>query len=190
MEGAGADQPLDRLVSMGRAEAIESRGGGLMGRAGPVGALPGEEAGERSQSGEDLRAIRIADLTAIFIVGAIADVVIAVFNAPLTAGDLQQHLAVGFGVGQRFEATDPQDRFIGLLAAFQIQKVPMDPDDLGRRAEAHLFGRDGQGPELTVFHPSVALLLGACLRRVPRGKTRCRAAFGLFPEPMVDCPSN
>ena len=120
MIGERADQPVDRLVSMSRAEAIESRCGGLMGRAGPVGALPGEEAGERAQSGEDLRAIRIADLTAIFIIGAIADVVIAVFNAPLTAGDLQQHLAVDFGVGQRLEAGDPQDRFIGLLAALLI----------------------------------------------------------------------
>ena len=72
-----------------------------MGRARPVGALFRQESSQGTQGGENLSTVGFADLTAIFIIRTITDIVITVLNAPLSAGDLQQRFAVGFRVRYR-----------------------------------------------------------------------------------------
>lgn len=69
-----------------------------MSRARLVGSLFRHEASQGAQSGEDLSTVGIADLAAIFIIRTVPDVMITVFNTPLSSGDLQQRLAIGFRV--------------------------------------------------------------------------------------------
>ena len=113
---------------------------------------------------------------------------IAVFDSPLTAGHIEQRLAIGLFSDQRRQAGDSQHRFVGFLSAFQIAEVSMDAHDLLRRAEPHLFRGDGQGPEFTSFQSTVAFLHTAGLCRIPRKKKRCPTDVRLWPGRMVDCP--
>lgn len=57
-------------------------------------ALLGQEADQGAEGDTRLRTVGAADLTAIFIIGAIAPIVMAVPAAPLPAGDLQQPLGI------------------------------------------------------------------------------------------------
>lgn len=119
--------------------------------AGFVHAAFGEEAGQGTQGGQDLGAVRVPHLAAVLVVGAIPRVMVAVFDGPLAAGHLEQGLAVGAFAGHRRQTGDAQDAFVGFPAALQMLEAPMDAHDLGRRAEPHLVGFDGQRPDLTEF---------------------------------------
>jgi len=52
-------------------------------------ALFGKKAGQGSEAGKDLRAIGIPDLTTILVIRTIPHKMVAIFNAPLTTGNLQ-----------------------------------------------------------------------------------------------------
>ena len=102
-----------------------------------------QEAGHRTQGGQDLRTVGGANRTAIFVVGSVPHVVMSIFDAPMPPCDIEQGLRVGPGISQGHETADGQDRPIALLAGGKFGELPTDPHDLCRGTEAREPPRKG-----------------------------------------------
>ena len=147
----------------------------------------GHEPSQRAQGGEDLSTVRLTDLTAIFVIGAIANIVIAVFDAPVAAGDIEQAFGVGLLLGPRSEAGNGQDGFLSSLTAFEVEEVSANAKHLGRTVEADLFGFYAQSPDLPNLEAAVVFFSALSLRRMLRGERRDRGGAVPFPAPRADC---
>lgn len=171
---------------MGRAVAVKGRCRALVGIGWAMECTLGQEAGQRAQGREDLCAIGISHWAAVFVVGAVADMMQAL-DAPVVTNHAEQPFGVRAGFGARVDAGDTQNGFGALLAASDVAEVSVYAQDLSRAIEAHLLGRNGQRPEATDFYPAMFLLGGLGLRRMSRGEKRRLSGVAHVPEPKVDC---
>src|SRR3990172_8249803 len=136
-----------------------------------------------------MRGVRVPDLAAIFVVGTISGVMGAIFYAPLSSGHIQQEFPVCFDVGDRRNLCNGEHRFVTFLARLHGGEVAMDPSDLRRAREAHVFWVDGQGPQVPLLDSTMSFLNRGGLRRMSRGEKRCRADSGPSPVPRAGCLS-
>lgn len=93
-----------------------------------------------------MRGVAIAHLTAILVIRAIANIVVARFDRPVPTRNVQLQRGILRGICQRPQAGDGGYRFFALLAGFQIGEVTVDAHDLCRPAEPQLFRIDWKGP--------------------------------------------
>jgi hypothetical protein len=123
----------------------------------------------------------IAHGAAILILSAVAAVVLAIFNTPMAAGQLQQALRWGL---LRQEGGDAKDHLVGFLedlAFAEVLEVPMDANELGYSGQANGLGVGRPAPELTIFNPTVVLVQRLGLR----GENCPAATAGLWLGPKA-----
>ena len=164
---------MEGFRAMSVAVPMQGRHGLLMSVLGMVNFSFSQEAGHGAQRRQEVGAVGVADLATVFVVGSIPNVMVAVLDAPVASGDLQQGLGVFLLVGLRRQAGNRQDGLVALPAAGEIVEVPMNSRDLRGAKKARLFRRCAQGPDFPGLQASVVLLQGLGLRRVLRGKKRC-----------------
>ena len=139
-------EPAERKGPMGLAKPVERRCGFLVRGAGPMPAFLGEESCQGPQRREDMRRVGIADLTAVLVVRAIPDIVIARFDGPMSTHDTQEQLSVFFRVRQCRDAGNRRNRFLALDPGREIREVTVDEGNLCRTAETQFFRVDRQCP--------------------------------------------
>lgn len=170
---------------MRSAEAVQSRDGGLMDTAGFMDVEVAEEGGRGAQGRQNPRGVRMAYGGAVFIIGAVADVVITVFDAPMSPADLQQPFAVGRGLLQRLQRGNRVSGFLGQLPLGQ--DTATDANGLCGMRKADLFRTDRYGPQLAPFQTAMGLIAATGLWGCLRGKTRYPTDVGRVPARPIGC---
>jgi len=179
---------VNGLLPVCVAIADERWGGGLVRVFWVVEATLGQKTRQGAQGAQELSAVGVADLTAILVIGAVADIMVAVFDAPLASGDLEQPLCIGVNVRQGRQTGDRQNRFVTGFPAFEIQELPVDAHHLVGAIESDFLRADRQGPQGTVFQAAVVLFSALRLRRLRRGEKRLRAGAAHELGRWAGCP--
>jgi len=120
--------------------------------------------GQGPKQGQIASGRGIADRAAVPVLGAIAPIVLPVFDAPMIAGQLEQ----GVGVSLLWEVGgDGKTDVVGFLDDFALAhmlRVAVDAHDLSHAGQAHGLGIGGHGPQFTVFNTSVLFIQAGGLR--------------------------
>ncbi len=184
---ASSDQPAQSDATVVLAESIERGHRSLI--CGPwlVEAALGHETGQGPQRGQDARAIRMTNGTAVFIKRTISHIMISVFYRPVVARDV--HLAAGIfeRIGQGPKATDTKYGFVALLATGHGGEPAPDTNDLRCGAKPDVLGADRQNPDLTLFDSPMFFTRLLDLCRMCRGGKSGSGAALPPPERRVDC---
>jgi len=125
--------------------------------------------------------VGFAHRAAVFVLGAVASVMLAIFDAPVIAYQLLQLVWPGFlgpkaGKGER--------HFMGLFDHLSLPHrldIALDAGQLSRSGQTEGRGGDRSAPELARFNASVALVDRDGLR----GERRRAAVARLWPAPRA-----
>ena len=142
--------------------------------------LPLEQ--ENSQRPEQGKVARCGGLThraSIFVLRAVAAVVLPVFDAPVAAAQLLQAIWTGLLGPIRSHRKASIVGFFDHFASAHDLGVAVDAHDLSHAGQAHRLGVGGYTPKLPGFNASV--LLVHC--RSLRGEGRRAAVARLWPPP-------
>lgn len=123
--------------------------------------------GKTAQPGHVFRAIARADAAAVFIIVPIENVMAAVFDTPVAAVGGKNALRVGLFRGS---AGDAVGDFTGALAAFFINRLPLDDKCLSDVRKVQIAVEFGCGPDFADFD-------AAMVWRVAIGIIRCLPVF-------------
>lgn len=129
----------------------------------------------------------MANRATIFVIGSIPHIVVAVFDRPLAACDIQHPLCVLFHIVYRGQACNPQYGFIALLAAGEGRELAANAYDLFDATKSDFIRTNRQCPDLPLFEPSVFFLNLSGLRRMCRGEKRGSVTARPPPLRWVDC---
>jgi len=140
-----------------------------------------QEDRQGAEEREVARTVGLVDAAAVLVLSAVATMMLAILNAPMITGDLEQLFGGGFlGV----VAGDGENRFVSFFDDLALAQV------LGRASHAHDLSHPGQAdglrlggaaPELALFNAPVALIQRLGLRG-----GNCRAAIArLWPVPLA-----
>ena len=91
-------EPAERESQVGLAIAVERGCCLLVCGAGPMPTFLGKETGQAPQCGQDMGGVGVADLTAVLVVRAIPDIVIAGLDGPVPPHDPQQQRGILLGI--------------------------------------------------------------------------------------------
>src|SRR6266404_7882241 len=136
------------------------------------GLLLEQEDGKGAEEREVARTVGLVDAAAVLILGAVSTMMLAILNAPMISGDLEQLVGGGFlGV----VAGDGENRFVsflGDLAFADVLDMATNASELSDPSQPDGLRLGWAGPELALFNAPVALLQSAGLRG-----ENCRAAI-------------
>jgi len=130
-----------------------------LGEGGEIdGTVAQDDAEQRgAQEGEVAGAPRIAAQFAVFLPGDIASVVIATFDAPVTAAACEP---LPTGKGGAWGRGDEEAGFAAGQAGFLVGDGALHGDDGGGVGKAHLDGRDRGEHQVAVLGAAVVAVVG------------------------------
>lgn len=106
----------------------------------------------------------MADRATVFILSAISPEVLAVFNAPVDPGPLEQLLGSGFLYPETGHQIGDLDGFLDDLSLANGLDASSDPDELSCSSQTDCGRIYGDAPELTLFNPAVVFIDTLSLR--------------------------
>lgn len=165
-----SDQPAQSGATVVLAKTSERGNGLVICGSGLMETALGHEAGQGTQCGQDARAIRMANGTAVFIERTISHVMISVFDRPVVAREVHQALGIFPHVRQGTQTADAINGFIALVATGQSMETAPDANDLRGGAKPDLLGADRNGPDLPLFDPPVFFIRLCDQCRMCRGE--------------------
>ena len=140
-----------------------------------------EEDRQGTEQAEVARGWGVPHRAVVFPLGAIPPMVLAIFNAPVLAGDLEQPLGSGLLGRERCHGKDRLVGFFVELGFAQVLSVAMNATDLSDARQTQGGGIGGRAPQLAPFNSPVTFIQRAGLR----GEV-CRAAVArLWPAPWA-----
>lgn len=140
-----------------------------------------EEDRQGTEQAQIARGRGVPNRAVVLALGAITPMMLAIFNAPVLAGYLEQPLGSGFLGRERRHGTDRLVGFFVDLAFAQVLSMAMDAADLSDARQAQGGGIGRRAPELAQFNSPVPLIQRAGLR----GEGRRAAVARLWPAPWA-----
>ena len=140
-----------------------------------------EEDRQGTEQAQIARGWGVPNGAVVLALGAIPPMMLAIFNAPVLAGYLEQLLGSGLRGRQRRHGTDRLVGFFVDLAFAQVLRMAMNAADLSDARQAQGCGIGGCAPQFAQFNSPVTFIQRAGLR----GEGRRAAVARLWPAPWA-----
>lgn len=118
-----------------------------------------------AQTGHDLGSVAFSDLTTVLVKGDVPDPMQAVFDCPMTPGQIQYALRIGLIMGK---AGNPIDGFDVLFAVDQCCDVALDAKTLCDMRKSKIIIEFSAGPNMAQLQAAMGFIGGG----VSRGEKR------------------
>jgi len=177
----GAGEPIDQAARLTVVVLLET--GQRFLSAATMTLLFKQKDGQGSQQRKVASPPGVPDATAIFVLGAVAPVMLAVFDTPMKAGPVHDFFGRNLVFPQAGQDEGDAGGFLDDSAFAQVLDVLVDADQLSCTRQAHHLRIDRAVPQLPGFDPTVAFFS----LDEQRGERLRRGAGGLWPARWAGC---